>query len=106
MLRPETLPAALAGVEVVYYLVHSLGGQDFETTDRRAATNLAAAVAPPEYAGSSTSAVPRQRPSRSPGVPGSRRPGVPGSRRTCVPGRRWRRSCSAPECPPWCYARR
>src|SRR5690606_5667756 len=44
MLRPETLPAALAGVEVVYYLVHSLGGQDFETTDRRAATNLAAAA--------------------------------------------------------------
>lgn len=44
VLRPETLPAALAGVEAVYYLVHSLGGRDFEATDRRAATNLATAA--------------------------------------------------------------
>src|SRR5690606_37800609 len=44
VLRPETLPAALAGVEDVYYLVHSLGGRDFEATDRRAATNLATAA--------------------------------------------------------------
>src|SRR5690606_26493917 len=44
VLRPDTLPAALAGIEAVYYLVHSLGGRDFEATDRQAATNLAAAA--------------------------------------------------------------
>ncbi|HEY0699656.1 MAG TPA: DUF2867 domain-containing protein, partial [Micromonospora sp.] len=42
--RPETLPAALAGVDVAYYLVHSLGQREFEETDRIAAENFAAAA--------------------------------------------------------------
>jgi uncharacterized protein YbjT (DUF2867 family) len=33
--------AALDGVEVAYYLVHSLGSRDFERRDREAATNVA-----------------------------------------------------------------
>lgn len=39
LLRPETLPAALAGVQVAYYLVHSMGagGVDFVDRERRAA---------------------------------------------------------------------
>ena len=40
---------ALAGVEVVYHLVHSLGSGDFEALDRAAATAVAAAA---ESAGS------------------------------------------------------
>ncbi|MEH0828166.1 MULTISPECIES: SDR family oxidoreductase [unclassified Micromonospora] len=43
--RPETLPAAFAGVDVAYYLVHSLGQADFETADREAATHFAEAAA-------------------------------------------------------------
>ncbi|MEU5787585.1 SDR family oxidoreductase [Micromonospora purpureochromogenes] len=43
--RPETLPAAFEGVDVAYYLVHSLGQADFETADREAATHFAAAAA-------------------------------------------------------------
>jgi uncharacterized protein YbjT (DUF2867 family) len=36
--RPDTLPPALEGVDVAYYLVHALGtGSSFEETDRRAA---------------------------------------------------------------------
>ncbi|MBT2386809.1 SDR family oxidoreductase [Streptomyces sp. ISL-11] len=36
--RPDTLPAAMKDVDVLYYLVHALGtGRDFEETDRRAA---------------------------------------------------------------------
>ncbi|GAA2490243.1 SDR family oxidoreductase [Streptomyces thermolineatus] len=36
--RPETLPAALEGIDTAYYLVHALGaGKDFELTDREAA---------------------------------------------------------------------
>ena len=44
---PETLPAVLEGVEVAYYLVHSLGkhGRDFRATDRRCAENFARAAA-------------------------------------------------------------
>lgn len=42
--RPETLPDALRGVDVAYYLVHSLGRPDFEALDRAAATNFAAAA--------------------------------------------------------------
>src|SRR5262245_50222388 len=45
LLEPDTLPAAFAGVEVAYYLVHSLGSPSFEDTDRRAAENFAAAAA-------------------------------------------------------------
>ncbi|MFD5462852.1 SDR family oxidoreductase [Kitasatospora sp. NPDC127059] len=44
--RPETLDGAFDGVEVAYYLVHSLGtGSDFEATDRRAARAFAHAAA-------------------------------------------------------------
>ncbi len=42
--RPETLPPAMAGVDVAYYLVHSLGQAGFETADREAATNFAEAA--------------------------------------------------------------
>ncbi|GAA0540074.1 SDR family oxidoreductase [Paractinoplanes ferrugineus] len=38
-----SLTAALDGVEVAYFLVHSLGRRDFEETDRRAASNFATA---------------------------------------------------------------
>jgi uncharacterized protein YbjT (DUF2867 family) len=45
-LRPDTLPAALAGVEVAYYLVHSMAaGRDFGRLDRIAAGNFARAAA-------------------------------------------------------------
>ena len=41
VLRPETLDAALAGVEIAYYLVHSMGsGGDFPRLDREAARNF------------------------------------------------------------------
>ncbi len=40
-LEPGSLRRALAAVDVVYYLVHSLGQPNFEDLDRRAATNLA-----------------------------------------------------------------
>ncbi|MEV0724069.1 SDR family oxidoreductase [Micromonospora purpureochromogenes] len=43
--RPETLPAAFDGVDVAYYLVHSLGQADFEAADREAATHFAEAAA-------------------------------------------------------------
>ena len=36
----EGVPAALAGVDVAYYLVHSLGARDFERQDREAAANV------------------------------------------------------------------
>ncbi|MEV4560372.1 SDR family oxidoreductase [Kitasatospora sp. NPDC049285] len=43
--RPETLTGALRGIDVAYYLVHSLGtGPDFETTDRTAARAFGAAA--------------------------------------------------------------
>lgn len=43
--RPETLPDAIAGVDVAYYLVHALGaGSGFEATDRRAAEGFARAA--------------------------------------------------------------
>lgn len=47
LLRPESLPAALAGAQVAYYLVHSMGGghTDFRELERRAAEAFAAAVA-------------------------------------------------------------
>ncbi|MEO3778768.1 SDR family oxidoreductase [Micromonospora sp. B11E3] len=41
---PETLPAAFDGVDVAYYLVHSLGQAGFAQADREAATNFAAAA--------------------------------------------------------------
>jgi uncharacterized protein YbjT (DUF2867 family) len=47
LLRPETLPAAFAGVQVAYYLVHSMGGghADFRARERRSAENFTAAAA-------------------------------------------------------------
>lgn len=47
VLEPETLDAALEGVELAYYLVHSMGrggGSDFAERDRRGATNFAEAA--------------------------------------------------------------
>jgi uncharacterized protein YbjT (DUF2867 family) len=45
-LKPETLPAALAGIEVAYYLVHSMAaGKDFGRLDLEAAENFAGAAA-------------------------------------------------------------
>jgi uncharacterized protein YbjT (DUF2867 family) len=44
-LRADTLPAAMSGVEVAFYLVHSMaGGRDFEQRDVLAARNFAAAA--------------------------------------------------------------
>ena len=42
--KAETLPAAMEGVDVSYFLVHSLGRPDFEQLDREAAKNFAAAA--------------------------------------------------------------
>lgn len=39
---PEAVRAALAGADVAYYLVHSLGSSDFERRDRVAAATVAA----------------------------------------------------------------
>jgi uncharacterized protein YbjT (DUF2867 family) len=47
VLEPETLPPALEGVDVAYYLVHSMGrggDSDFAARDRRAAANFGAAA--------------------------------------------------------------
>jgi uncharacterized protein YbjT (DUF2867 family) len=45
-LHPGSLPSALQGIEVAYYLIHSMGGGSagFEERDRRAAHNFAAAA--------------------------------------------------------------
>jgi uncharacterized protein YbjT (DUF2867 family) len=45
VLKPETLPAALAGAEVAYYLVHSMSGSaDFHERDLIAARNFGTAA--------------------------------------------------------------
>jgi uncharacterized protein YbjT (DUF2867 family) len=44
-LEPESLRRALDGVEIVYYLVHSLGQANYGDVDRRAAANVAAEAA-------------------------------------------------------------
>ncbi len=46
LLKPETLPAALAYVDTAYYLVHSMAGgrSGFERRDRDAANNFVAAA--------------------------------------------------------------
>jgi len=41
---PASLPATFAGVDVAYFLVHSLGQPEFERLDRAAAANFAAAA--------------------------------------------------------------
>ena len=44
-LKPETLAAALAGVDTAFYMVHSMGSTgDFEEQDRAAATNFGRAA--------------------------------------------------------------
>ena len=46
--RPETIPPALDGIDVAYYLVHSMGGHDdFRETDRRCARVIARPGAAP-----------------------------------------------------------
>lgn len=46
VLKPETLPAALEGVDVAYYLVHSMAaGRNFGRLDLEAADNFAGAAA-------------------------------------------------------------
>src|ERR1700722_3112426 len=46
LLEFESLTVALAGVQVAYYLVHSMGASgSFEELDRRAASNFATAAA-------------------------------------------------------------
>jgi uncharacterized protein YbjT (DUF2867 family) len=44
-LEPQSLRRALKGVDIVYYLVHSLGQASFGDVDRRAASNVAAEAA-------------------------------------------------------------
>jgi uncharacterized protein YbjT (DUF2867 family) len=46
VLHPETLAAALEGIELAYYLIHSMSGRErgFEERDRRAAYNFAVAA--------------------------------------------------------------
>jgi uncharacterized protein YbjT (DUF2867 family) len=44
-LEPQSLRPALDGVDIVYYLVHSLGQANFGDVDRRAAINVAAEAA-------------------------------------------------------------
>ncbi len=45
VLKPDTLDAALAGIDVAYYLIHSMrGGEDFHERDIRAASNFGAAA--------------------------------------------------------------
>lgn len=44
LMEPTTLGPALEGIDVVYYLVHSMQGHDFEERDRKSAVNLLAAA--------------------------------------------------------------
>ncbi len=46
VLRPETLATALDGIDIVYYLIHSMSGREkgFEERDRQAAYNFAVAA--------------------------------------------------------------
>jgi uncharacterized protein YbjT (DUF2867 family) len=45
LLQPESLPQALDGIAVAYYLAHSMGsGQDFARDERRSAEHFAAAA--------------------------------------------------------------
>ena len=44
-LEPESLRRALDGIDVAYYLVHSLGQANYGDVDRRAATNVATEAA-------------------------------------------------------------
>lgn len=46
VLKPETLPAAMTGVDAAYYLIHSMSGSEkFSSRDRKAAKNFGEAAA-------------------------------------------------------------
>jgi len=45
VLDPDTVDAAVEGVDAVYYLIHGLGGDDFAVRDRTSAETMAAACA-------------------------------------------------------------
>jgi uncharacterized protein YbjT (DUF2867 family) len=45
VLDTDRMAEAMAGIDVAYYLVHSLGSADFEAKDRAAAETFAAAAA-------------------------------------------------------------
>jgi len=45
VLDAATVEAAVEGMDAVYYLIHALKGEDFTTTDRESAENMAWAVA-------------------------------------------------------------
>jgi uncharacterized protein YbjT (DUF2867 family) len=86
-LAAGSLRDALAGVDVAYYLIHSIDtGGDFETSDRLAAQNFATAA-------------------REAGVGrivylGGLTPRARSCRRTCARGTRSGRSCSTAACRP------
>jgi uncharacterized protein YbjT (DUF2867 family) len=66
--RPETLPAALEGIEVAYYLVHSMhAGRDFARRDREAALAFREAAAGLEHLIYLGGLLPRRRGSRRAG---------------------------------------
>jgi len=44
VLDPRSLRAAMSGIDMAYYLVHSMGAADFEKSDREGARNFAAAA--------------------------------------------------------------
>lgn len=45
LLKPETLPAAFAGIDTAYYLVHSMAAdQDYAELDKKAASNFVTAA--------------------------------------------------------------
>jgi uncharacterized protein YbjT (DUF2867 family) len=44
VLERDEVSRAVAGVDAVYYLIHGLGGDDFVSTDRAAAQNMAGAL--------------------------------------------------------------
>jgi uncharacterized protein YbjT (DUF2867 family) len=49
LLNAASLTSAVEGIDVAYYLVHSMGGgADFEARDRQAARNFSAAAGSPE----------------------------------------------------------
>ena len=61
-----SLLAALAGCEVAFYLVHSLGDADFAARDDAAARTFATPPPKPACSGSSTSAASARMPTTSP----------------------------------------
>ena len=84
------LRAALAGVDVAYYLIHSMDtGSDFEETDRDRRGDLRG-----------RGAGRRGRPARSTSAAWPRT--TRSCRRTCAPAPRSRRSCWPPGCRPRC----